>query len=180
VTTPLYFGCYREPGHWLWAPGMEPVAEAVEGLPWSLAQLDGDLAPPRARAGVAAVHRQDGWTAVAFWDRSIDRRPGANSVFLIPEELHFDTAMRRAHDAFPEVFAQLGFVVRIPGPARKARSTKHPPPTWWVEDAFIVHGPDGQKTAHHADREDAMNEAWDIYERWLQVPLPLGVDDSDG
>lgn len=160
----MYYGCYREPGHHLWGPGMERVD--VPELPWP--ELDRELAPPRARPGEVALHHKDGWTALAFWDRSIDQQPGANSVFLIPEELDFDAAKALVSEAFPAVWEQLTCVVRLPGGRRKVRNTVHAPPGWFVEEAFAARGPEGEES-YHPTREDAVIACWDIYQ-----PEPKG------
>lgn len=164
---PLYFGCYRRPGHYLWGPGMQRVRS--DDLPWK--KLNGELAPPRARPGHAALHHLDGWTALAFWDRSVDSRPGSNSVFLFPDVLDFEEAVIRAVKEFPEVFEQMRCVILLGGASRAARSTSHPPPKWYVEEGFVVRGPAGEDTGYQSSREDALSAAWDAYEGSLQISL---------
>lgn len=115
----LYFGCWQETGHYPWLPGMIRGWEAQEQLPWKW--LDGTLPPvlTRSRSGVvqevpqghAALHWKAGWTALAFWDRSVDKRGGSNSVFCIRGTHSFGDAVRIARDAFPQVWERLPFEV---------------------------------------------------------------------
>lgn len=138
--TSLYFGCARgidgrrEVGHHWYEPNREPtrwtlwsvsgrVAEPLN--PWGI--IDGKLAPrlvrgqlaigahPRrgeeAAQGVALLHYKDGWTALAFWDRSGDRRGNSSSTFLFDEELGFAAALARAKAEFPTLFERYPFEV---------------------------------------------------------------------
>jgi hypothetical protein len=59
----------------------------------------------RERAGVT-------WTALAFWDRSVDDRYGSNSVFILRGALSFEEAVTLAREQFPEVWARFSFTVR--------------------------------------------------------------------
>lgn len=61
--------------------------------------------------GRALLHHRDGWTAVAFWDRTGDSRPGSNTAFLLDEVLDFDAAVDAARQAYPHVFARFTFEV---------------------------------------------------------------------
>lgn len=114
-----YFGAWGEPGHLLWTPAGRTDWEAQRALPWP--ELDGVLAgdpelkDPHRRnhwstdnqpEGRARLHHRDGWTALAFWDRSCDSRYGSNSVLfargtlsaaemLALFELHFPAVWRR-------------------------------------------------------------------------------------
>ncbi len=81
----FYFGCKSGPGHYFHDLTGRQSLEA-EGNPWSYA-VDGQLQPRgiKQQEGLAVVHHKDGWTALAFWDRSQDKRPGCCSVFLCDE-----------------------------------------------------------------------------------------------
>lgn len=95
----FYFGCYQRSGHFFWSPGMRNDWHAEKAIPWE--HVDGVLCPgstgdpnrptwemkrPQVQ-GEAALHRKDGWTALAFWDRSVDERGGCNSM-LFAEGTH--------------------------------------------------------------------------------------------
>jgi hypothetical protein len=53
------------------------------------------------------LHHLDGWTAIAFWDRSGDERHGSNSVFFFDKRLTFDEAVEQARLSFPEIVARM-------------------------------------------------------------------------
>lgn len=113
VERTLYFGCWRRPGHYYFRRGMQNARRDDSITPWGYS-VDGGLFPKGARIaqGEAAVFHRDGWTALAFPDRSVDSRPGSWSVFCIPETLPFDEALVCARAAFPEVFERLTFEIR--------------------------------------------------------------------
>lgn len=114
----FYFGCWDDTGHRFYAPR----GACVKGIvgPWGY-EVDGKLCPPGPqKQGVAALHHKDGWTALAFWDRSVDSRPGSCSVFLTEEELRYGPMIVRAVDQFPEVFGRFSFMVSMPGETLQA------------------------------------------------------------
>jgi hypothetical protein len=114
-----YFGCWgREAGHYLrsadGAYGLADrrrVADIVYTNPWKT-NIDGGLCPGSRKQGDALLHHKDGWTAVAYWDNSVDERPGSNSVFLSDQNLGFNEMIELAEKYFPEVFARASFEVR--------------------------------------------------------------------
>jgi hypothetical protein len=133
----LYFGCpcgvagHRDAGHFYYDTKMRSRGlgrDATTG-PWG-GGIDSKLAPrewdshraPEMPQGVAALHHKDGWTALAFWDRSGDSRPNSNSAFLFDETLDFDAALAAAREHFPALFERFPFEVRptASAPARKS------------------------------------------------------------
>lgn len=119
----LYFGCWGVIGHYLWTPGATRVHDAVH--PWGrasrgldamlapgIADRSGNVPPNEQHEGVAALHHRDACTALAFWDRSVDQRPGSNSVFIFDGTLTFTEAARMAHERFPDVWERFTFDVR--------------------------------------------------------------------
>jgi hypothetical protein len=80
--------------------------------PWGL-KIDGSLAPDAIGQieGLALLHHKDGWTAVAFWDRTGDHRGGSNSVFLAKGEFTFDEMLDLAREAFPEIMKTFKFKI---------------------------------------------------------------------
>lgn len=122
----LYFGWSPVIGHGLRAPekgiwtgafGFSHHVSLTE-TPWGT-KLDGGLCP-EVRYGVLTpepdylkVHRLDGWTAVAFWDRSGDSRPGSNTAFLVRSHAaHVEDILKWARIQWPEVWARPGFPIR--------------------------------------------------------------------
>jgi hypothetical protein len=113
---PLYFGCWGESGHYLFTPDGDTVRRAERlALPVALqpAALDQGYCPRRAgvRQGEAKVTHVAGRTVLAFWDRSVDTRPGSHSTFVLSGTLDFDAAVAVARAAFPEVWARYRFAV---------------------------------------------------------------------
>lgn len=137
-----YFGCIGESGHYLWdkerppeltmserllGPGAEAFAgrnvgsawrsrETREllrnGQPWGMS-LDADLCPEgRQFEGVARLHHKDGWTGLAFWDRSVDTRGNSHSTFIAEGTYTFDEMLTAAKAQWPEVWARFKFEVR--------------------------------------------------------------------
>ena len=79
--------------------------------PWEYYHLDSRLAPEDKQQvqGRCSVHLKGGWMAIAFWDRTGDRRGASNSVFLFDkhERISFDDALNLAKEVFPKIFARL-------------------------------------------------------------------------
>lgn len=120
-TRVFYFGCCSESGHYLWRPGPRPYlcdgATLRHGQPWG-ARIDASLCVRGVQVeGLALIHHKDGWTALAFWDRSVDTRPGSNSVFLADGTHTFDQMVAIAKEHFPTVWQRFKFDVRLAEPA---------------------------------------------------------------
>jgi hypothetical protein len=124
-----YFGCRQLHvlGHYLFTPEMHSAwFELTDVLPWHY-KIDSGLCPgtkgpngytmpyltdPQVE-GAAALHVKDGWTAVAFWDRSVDTRSGSNSAFILEGEHSFETVLAESRKLFPEIWARFKFEVRL-------------------------------------------------------------------
>lgn len=131
----FYFGCWREPGHRLWHQGSDgtPIQKYDQGeaerrllggyphstqkeigeIPWGYSLDGGLLKGKRLGQGEAVVDRRDGWTALSFWDYSVDSRGGSSSTFVFDADLEPDTALEAAREAFPPVFARFTFPVTL-------------------------------------------------------------------
>jgi len=114
----IYFGCHREAGHYTFREGMHRF--------WSrdsrdLSRFDGMLPPQDDTTGyVATVSRLEGWglTALAFWDYSVDKRGGCNSVVFAPSlTITPEALLDEAQARFPQVFGRLPQPVRLLHPA---------------------------------------------------------------
>lgn len=105
----FYFGCHEGPGHRLFEPGMH---RAVVNVLWQKLQNFDGLLPPQDtnKECLATVTRLPsfGVTALAFWDYSVDKRGGSNSVIFAPS-LTISPAelLSEAHTKFPQVFSRL-------------------------------------------------------------------------
>lgn len=108
----LYFGCHVGAGHYLFEQGM--LRSHGSGL---LCNFDGLLAPQDSRLPyIAAVSRLEGWgmTALSFWDYSVDKRRGSNSIIFVPSlTISPDDLLSEARQRFPQVFARLPAAVTL-------------------------------------------------------------------
>lgn len=123
----LYFGCWREVGHYLHRENGSKIWEPkrdLPGFPWSSALLDSGLLKNGKRPD-----RYDGkvfwtcgghpfWYAFYWWDQSVDRRGMSNSGFYVrgfgwPEAQDaFDFAVA----AFPHVVKRQHFPLVLQNP----------------------------------------------------------------
>lgn len=111
----LYFGCHKEPGHYVFGQGMRSrVPRYGSG---DLSRFDGMLPPQTDTAPyIATVSRLGGWglTALAFWDYSVDKRGGCNSIVFAPSlTIAPADLLAEAQARFPEVFGRLPQPVRL-------------------------------------------------------------------
>ncbi len=104
-----YFGCEHSPGHFLQSASGKKLYDPVDPWGW---KIDGGLCPPgRQFEGTVALHHKDGWTAIAFWDRSVDSRGGSNSVFMADQILPYDQMIEAAKAKFPAIWSRFKFEV---------------------------------------------------------------------
>ena len=104
----LYFGCYKVPGHYLFTEPCNPYY--YDRKAEKLKYFDAKLAPQdSSEPYIAAISRLGGWglTALSFWDYSVDKRGGCNSIFfapsltITPEEMLAECAAR-----FPDIWGR--------------------------------------------------------------------------
>lgn len=123
----FYFGCIDGPGHFFHGQGGTTKVRALEdhltALFDGLDSLDGKLcwnSPRRDHhrydrrgetEGQAFVTHRGGWTALAFWDRSVDRRGASNSAFFVQGTLTFAQIVRVARHRWPKIWARFAFPV---------------------------------------------------------------------
>ena len=105
----FYFGCHEQPGHYVFAEGMRMPSHSSGAR--NLNRLDGALPTQDDRTPyVATVSRLGGWglTALAFWDYSVDKRGGGNSVVFAPSmDIEPAELLAEAQRRFPQVFGRL-------------------------------------------------------------------------
>ncbi len=124
-----YFGCVERAGHFLWdksLSGRSLSSEKEPSLPWNpdRGEVDGvlqhhsDECKKRAYCGCgsstegkALVHHKNGWTALSFWDRSVDSRGGCNSTFFAQGDFTFDDMVQLAKVNFPSIWNRYKFSV---------------------------------------------------------------------
>jgi hypothetical protein len=135
----LFFGCRNESkGHYLFDRRMDtPRYPDPEGhgflqgfriIPWNV-NIDSGLAPrtsskSEAPNGVAGFHQNVAWvgapgevvwSALAWWDNSVDTRPGSNCAFLVDRRCTPAELLAEARAAFPQIFARFKYEVVLPG-----------------------------------------------------------------
>jgi hypothetical protein len=135
----FYFGCgRRESGHYLWdtrggRPRLQPEHR-------QLGHFDGALCAPEGEGLYLATLSRlggigpNGYTALAWWDRSQDTRPASNSIIFCPSrESSAQTCVDGLRQFFPWVWD------RLPQPLAFHRSIgcdlilRRISPNGWVE-----------------------------------------------
>ena len=113
-----YFGCWRSIGHHLWNPKLADRSglqhyDVEKKIPKAIAQridpcfcpgYDGPHKRDRAEVeGEAALHHVDGWTVLAWWDRSVDSRGACNSAIISKGLYDFTTMLEIGKAQMPHV-----------------------------------------------------------------------------
>jgi hypothetical protein len=144
TTECLYFGCIGFAGHHVWARTGTSDSEVwrrdaeraylhrlfgpIDGaLCWNSRALYG-----RDEAeGRAFITHRNGWTALAFWDRSLDKHPSSHSAFLAPGEWD----LRADGPARPAPLAEGLGAIHVPRRrGRRARQPQGGSVMGWHED----------------------------------------------
>lgn len=109
--TALHFGTLGRVGHGFHLPKSNhvPYYEAMSLLPWD--RIDNYLNPKEQVEGWALLHHKDGWTALAFADRTDDSRPNSNSVFFFKGTFTFEETMDKVHEYFPHILSRFKFKI---------------------------------------------------------------------
>lgn len=113
MKTVYYFGCVGSAGHFLHTPGPLSVGLGQEILPKSLwPKVDTSFCPQDGQGqGLIKYTQLDGWSIIAFWDRSGDSRPGSHSTFLINESVTPEDLLEAAKLAYPQIFSRYSFEI---------------------------------------------------------------------
>lgn len=68
---------------------------------------DGNYQPDNGqKQGPAALSHLNGWTCLAWWDRSEDTRPGCCSALIFKGEYSFDSMVEVLKARFPKIYAR--------------------------------------------------------------------------
>lgn len=129
----FYFGPWDQPGHYLFTERRTKVwgdESDAEGFPWRSGYgIDGVLQPgchkdrdgrwthrgsPEVE-GAAVLHHRAGWTAISFWDRSVDKRGACNSTYFAEGLFTFEQMVEMAKARFSERWNKMQFEVRWVG-----------------------------------------------------------------
>lgn len=110
----FYFGCWNgNTGHYLFDPHGRTQWNDPQRFPFRSTILDGGLLPPNEpqAEGVAALCHISGWTVISFWDRTVDKRGGCNSSFVMRGVHDFGSAVCRAKAKFPDIWNRFPFPI---------------------------------------------------------------------
>lgn len=112
----FYFGCWNgRVGHYLYDTRGSTRSDysPPAGFPIRSTILDGGLLPPGEpqTEGVATFCHINGWTVISFWDRSVDKRGGCSSSFLMKGLHDFGSACCRAKSQFPDIWNRYAFPI---------------------------------------------------------------------
>lgn len=131
ATTIYFWGCWNDSkGHYLWRPTPTRYEQVRHNnlVPWQ--EIDGALTPGnRAKSlyavqdnyvesceqieGAASLHHRDGWTALAWWDRSVDTRYGSNAALFAHGTHDFVAMMVLGRQHFPGVMARFRYEIVV-------------------------------------------------------------------
>jgi len=164
-----FFGCWERSGHFLWEPNGTHASQRTSDIPWR--NLDQALCPgyregaytPEADQveGQAALHHQGGWTALAWWDRSVDTRFGCNAVLIAEGTWTSEEMLRIGRERFPSIMRRFAYRIttvsrptelvhwdaRCGGCGGAGRGSSLPggwqadPPGWFRRGARLACGP---------------------------------------
>jgi hypothetical protein len=107
----LFHGCYKQVGHFLFnEDGSRVWYSQTKSLGFSSYILDGALLPnDETREGVCYLSCINGWTIVAFNDRSVDSRPASNACFLYEENVPFSIVLTEARSRMKWFFDRINY-----------------------------------------------------------------------
>lgn len=126
LNTAYYFGCHRRSGHYLFAPQMRDAGRTA----WHdrMTYLDGSLAPEKDDVQgayepqfYAKFWRLTGYTpipysAISWWDRSVDSRHASNSIIFAPgHTVSAEVILELAQQHFPQVMGRLPSIQLLSG-----------------------------------------------------------------
>lgn len=115
----FYCGCHGDKGHYLWTEDEDESGKFWAMQPWGV-RVDGELQPfPRGgfivRNGATRFTLEHGWSALSWWDNSIDGRPGSHSTFMVKGTWSAKEVLSMAQRRFPWVFSRFKYEVVLGG-----------------------------------------------------------------
>lgn len=124
MTDRFYFGCVGRVGHYMHDMDLKnvdifgpclPPWDYVDGVLQPGCTFEGGRwkSPGKQPEGLAAIRHKEGWTALSFWDRSVDMRGNSSSTFFFKGTHRFSTMCALAEKHFPGVWVRFSFEVRL-------------------------------------------------------------------
>lgn len=117
--TVYFFGCWNgSVGHYMHTPGGGTVYEKT-ATPWGFS-VDSSLAPRGPNStrdrreeieGHAALHYKEGWTALAWWDRSVDTRGACNAGLYAKGRFDEADMLELGRRYFPKIMSRFGYTI---------------------------------------------------------------------
>jgi len=127
----LYFGPWEHPGHYFYEEnGYTAREDRIPEFPFGhygeKVPVDGCLQPGCRKdrdghwthsgtpevEGEALIHHIAGWTALSFWDRSVDTRFACNSTYFAEGDFTFAEMVAMAKARFAKRWNRMKFEVR--------------------------------------------------------------------
>lgn len=119
----LFYGCWASIGHHLVRPNGTSAHDMDRQIPWSRRELlchqhrfdHTDRIPydtPQPE-GQAMLRHKTGWTALAFWDRSVDDRKNCSSVYFAKGTYDSQRMIAMCKSAYPNIWARYKFDVSV-------------------------------------------------------------------
>lgn len=127
----FYFGPWDRPGHYFFNEfGISIREDKEQGFPfgheYGKVSVDGRLQPgcpdPNDRLrrktrpeveGEALLHHIQGWTALCFWDRSVDKRGACNSNYFAEGTYTFEEMIEMAKKRFAYRWNKINFEIKL-------------------------------------------------------------------
>jgi len=127
----FYFGPWDEAGHYFFDErGSYQSTDSIPRFPFDheagKVYVDGALQPGCPDSGdrlcrqtrpeiegEAALHHIQGWTALCFWDRSVDERGACNSNYFAEGTFTFDQMVEMAKTRFAHRWDKMNFTVHL-------------------------------------------------------------------
>jgi hypothetical protein len=119
----FYFGPWGGAGHYFFTEsGSSTYSRMPKDFPWDeyeadgcmqvgCYQKDGKWRSGEQPEGQALLHHKSGWTAISFWDRSVDWRGGSNSTYFARGTFTFDQMVDMAKTRFGQRWSVMNFEV---------------------------------------------------------------------
>lgn len=124
----FYFGPWDQAGHHFHGENGYLHHSAFDCCPWQpfsgTSGIDCQLQPgcyidryghwkrtDKQIEGEALIHHKNGWTALSFWDRSVDKRGGCNSTYFAEGTFTFDEMVEMAKARFAYRWNKMSFKV---------------------------------------------------------------------